>query len=162
MIHHTIHQIVHLPGIKSWALYSKETESFAGLTFFPPCFSTMSVLRGKWSSWGVLAPPPLGIVQLSPRQASFTLPLHRHQLSRTKKERSTVIGGGTNWLLPVSENCGTSNQLLDFQGLSSFTVIKRRTKLSIHKYYNKKGKESTQTKKKSPVCTGQFQYNQNK
>lgn len=74
------------------------------LTFFPPCFSTMSVLRGKWSSWGVLAPPPLGIVQLSPRQASFTLPMHRHQLSRTKEERSTVLGGVTSWPIHVFEN----------------------------------------------------------
>lgn len=60
---------------------------FFSLTFFPPCFSTMSVLSGKWSSWGVLEPPPLGIVQLSPRQASFTLPLHRHQPSGTKEKR---------------------------------------------------------------------------
>lgn len=62
------------------------------LTFFPPCFSTMSVLSGKWSSWGVLEPPPLGIVQLSPRQASFTLPLHRHQPSGTKGEKKRRWG----------------------------------------------------------------------
>lgn len=64
------------------------------LTFFPPCFSTMSVLSGKWSSWGVLEPPPLGIVQLSPRQASFTLPLHRHQPSGTKRKTKWCVDGG--------------------------------------------------------------------
>lgn len=72
-------------------------EVFPILTFFPPCFSTMSVLSGKWSSWGVLEPPPLGIVQLSPRQASFTLPLHRHQPSGTEtkgRERERAVRGG--------------------------------------------------------------------
>lgn len=70
--------------------YCKQTQNywhgvcwFFHITFFPPCFSTMSVLSGKWSSWGFLEPPPLGIVQLSPRQASFTLPLHRHRPSGT-------------------------------------------------------------------------------
>lgn len=80
------------------------------LTFFPPCFSTMSVLSGKWSSWGVLEPPPLGIVQLSPRQASFTLPLHRHQPSGTKKDKKEM--GVSTWPLGFIENTFTHCQTM--------------------------------------------------
>lgn len=85
------------------------------LTFFPPCFSTMSVLSGKWSSWGVLEPPPLGIVQLSPRQASFTLPLHRHQPSGTKRKEEKKRWKGeevSNWPLHFFENTFTHSQTI--------------------------------------------------
>lgn len=94
---------------------------FFSLTFFPPCFSTMSVLSGKWSSWGVLEPPPLGIVQLSPRQASFTLPLHRHQPSRTKEKKKKDAGDVSNWPLHFFENtfthCQTMQSLTVHQAL---------------------------------------------
>lgn len=43
----------------------------------------------------------------------------------------------------LSGECGRSHQFLDFLGLSSLTVIKRRNKLTIHKYDYKKGKQST-------------------
>lgn len=84
------------------------------LTFFPPCFSTMSVLSGKWSSWGVLEPPPLGIVQLSPRQASFTLPLHRHQPSGTKRKgkKKGKVGEVSTWPLCFFENTFTHYQTM--------------------------------------------------
>lgn len=89
------------------------------LTFFPPCFSTMSVLSGKWSSWGVLEPPPLGIVQLSPRQASFTLPLHRHQPSGTKGEKKKTVGEVSNWPLHFFENIYTLPDNAAISGTSS-------------------------------------------
>ena len=84
---------------------------FISLTFFPPCFSTMS--GGKWSSWGVLEPPPLGIVQLSPRQASFTLPLHRHQPSKTnKKGKKEMVGEVSTWPLCFFEDTFTHCQTM--------------------------------------------------
>lgn len=105
---------------------------FTMLTFFPPCFSTMSVLSGKWSSWGVLEPPPLGIVQLSPRQASFTLPLHRHQPSGRKK------GEVITWPFEVShlDTRQTRHQLAVHQGLAIEaiqTFVSKSTALQICK-----------------------------
>ena len=52
----------------------------------------MSVLSGKGSCGGGFEPPALGIVQLSPRQASFTQPSHRHQPSATQTKRERVLG----------------------------------------------------------------------
>lgn len=97
-----------------WLLGTVCVCRFFSLTFFPPCFSTMSVLSGKWSSWGVLEPPPLGIVQLSPRQASFTLPLHRHQPSGTKRKKKKKKDGGevSNWPLRFFENTFTHCQTM--------------------------------------------------
>lgn len=92
---------------KHWAIVHRACFSrFFSLTFFPPCFSTMSVLSGKWSSWGVLDPPPLGIVQLSPRQASFTLPFHRHQPS----ERTSDGGLATGYDISLETHLHTASR----------------------------------------------------
>lgn len=77
---------MHSPGAAAWPCWGSEGKRKGRVTFFPVCFSTMSLLREKSSDCGVLEHPPLGIVL--PCLLDLHLCCHRLVVNRLFKERS--------------------------------------------------------------------------